>query len=69
MVEGQDAASIFTVLKRFPAVLPPRGGRSLRELLPLRQFAMPTIPQCYQRGFMAPVCTYVIDRPDDRRDS
>jgi hypothetical protein len=42
-------------------------GRS-RELLPPFRFALPRIPQCYQRGFITPVCTYVIDRLDDHWD-
>ncbi len=32
-------------------------------------FARPRIPQCSQRGFIATVCTYAIDGPDDRQDS
>jgi len=41
----------------------------LRELLSLYRFAIPIIPQRCQRGFIALVCTYLIDRTDDHWDS
>jgi hypothetical protein len=65
----QDAAALLVgemlgMLVTAPDRSPLPGGESFKIW-----FALPAIPLRYQRGFITPVCTEVIDIPDDHWDS